>query len=80
MQLSSALTETATIRKLALVLQMDMSTVDVLITKLYKDTGLAAYSVLQEWLKGQENRKVAYINMCKALEGVDNNNLIEKLN
>ena len=53
MQLSSALTEITTIRKLARVLQMDMSTVDVLITKLYKDTGLAAYSVFQEWLKGQ---------------------------
>ena len=35
------------------------------------DINMAAYNVIMDWRKGQDNYKIAYVNLCEALRDED---------
>ena len=66
--LSNAITQASDLRKLGIQgLHLDAKTVERHITN-NRDITSAAHDVLFEWLNTQENRRVAYNNLCKALK------------
>ena len=67
------------LRTLGDKLNMERNTVQEQIERFNNNIAFAAVSLLQGWLKAQQNGKIAYRIMCKALQDAEMTHLIDKL-
>ena len=67
--LSEKLTQKENLRKLAILgLRIEASTMQKHLANNPNDISAAAFSLLTEWRNTQDNKRIAFTNLCDALE------------
>ena len=72
LMLSRKITKVSDLRYIGLKgLKLKGNTIDTILNNNEKDTGEAAYKILQEWYQHQKNKHKAYTKLLKALQKCD---------
>ena len=66
-EVADHLTEKNQVRKLGFTLGLEVRQVDSILENNKDNINEAAYKVLQKWFQRQSNRRIAYINLNRAL-------------